>query len=84
MIALGQKHTSPRVQTRRGQPLLQRGGVALLLHTGVRGTMVGVQVRVRLGAQKVNERNGKYRAAGERGGRGGGDEVTGWQHGVDR
>ena len=35
---------------RRGQPLLQRGGVALLLHTGVRGTMVGVQA---IGAQKV-------------------------------
>jgi hypothetical protein len=34
-----------------------------LLQTGVRGTMVG--------AQKVNKRNGKYRAAGERGGGGG-------------
>ena len=27
----------PDQKGRRGQPLLQRGGVALLLHTGVRG-----------------------------------------------
>ena len=42
----------PDQKGRRGQPLLQRGGVALLLHTGVRGTMVGVQARVRLGRKK--------------------------------
>ena len=38
---------APDQKGRRGQPLLQRGGVALLLQTGVRGTMVGVQARVR-------------------------------------
>ena len=43
---------APDQKGRRGQPLLQRGGVALLLHTGVRGTMVGVQARVRLGRKK--------------------------------
>ena len=59
---------APDPKCRRGQPLLQRGGVALLLHTGVRGTMVGVQARVRLGLKKVKKRNREnYRAAGERG-----------------
>ena len=43
---------APDQKGRRGQPLLQRGGVALLLQTGVRGTMVGVQARVRLGRKK--------------------------------
>ena len=43
---------APDQKGRRGQPMLQRGGVALLLHTGVRGTMVGVQARVRLGRKK--------------------------------
>ena len=43
---------SPDPKGRRGQPLLQRGGVTLLLQTGVRGTMVGVQARVRLGRKK--------------------------------
>ena len=43
---------APDHKGRRGQPLLQREGVALLLQTGVRGTMVGVQARVRLGRKK--------------------------------
>jgi hypothetical protein len=68
---------APDPKDRRGQSLLQRGGVTLLLHTGVRGTMVGVQARARaVGEQKVNKKReitGRQgRKSGERGHEGAG------------
>ena len=47
---------APDQKGRRGQPMLQRGGVALLLQTGVRGTMVGVQAPMRLGRKKSKKK----------------------------
>ena len=61
----------PEPKGQAGAAATATGGVGVLLQTSVRRTMVGVQAHVRLGAQKVDKRNGNYRAAGERGGGGG-------------